>query len=569
MRWILPPDEISLAAKLAQELSLHQVTAQVLVTRGYATPQQASEFMRDGLGDIPDPDLLLGMRTAVERIVYALQQGKKIALWGDYDVDGVTSVAILSSFLLAHGTTVTTRIPKRLEEGYGLQAQAVEELARENTNLLITLDCGITANSEIERARTLGLEVIVVDHHQVGATLPPALAVIDPYQPGCTYPYKNMCAAGLTFLLVVALRRRLREANFYARCPEPNLREYLDLAALGTIGDVVPLLGINRIFVKHGLQELAKAKRPGIRALKAVSGISPSGYLSTGQVAFRLVPRLNAAGRLADAGCGVELLTTSDPRRADVLAGDLDEANAARQSIEKQILEEAIKQAQSYGPSARSFVLAAEGWHPGVIGIVAARIVDRFRRPTFVIALEQEQGRGSGRSIESFHLFQALEKCSSYLIRYGGHRHAAGLCLARQEITAFRQALESHARRCLSEDDLVAQCHIDALVELTQVDFPLFSDLEKLGPFGAGNPQPVLAFRGICAHPRILPSKAGGAPHLKLTLPGASHLDVIGFGLGEKADSTSSLANLAFQLGVEEYRGISRLSLKLKDVQAA
>ncbi|MGI5861557.1 MAG: single-stranded-DNA-specific exonuclease RecJ [Myxococcales bacterium] len=570
MRWILPAEDPRLAQTLANELSLHPVCARVLVARGYSTPEAASALLRDRLADLPDPSGLLGMARAVERIVRAVREGEAVTLYGDYDVDGVTASAIVALFLRSVGARVSTYIPLRMEEGYGLNAEAIDRIAADGTRLLVALDCGISALSEAERAAALGIDLVVVDHHQPGAELPRAVAVLDPHQPGCTFPGKELCAAGLAFFLVVALRRALREGGFFAGRPEPNLREYLDLAALGTIADVVPLVGVNRILVKHGLDKIAKARRPGVRALKLVSGLAADATLTAGQVAFRLAPKINAAGRLADASAGVELLTTTDQARATALATELEAANSERQAIEKRIVDEAIAQAEKLGgEKARGLVLAGEGWHPGVIGIVASRVVERFHRPAFVIGIDGDEGRGSGRSIEGFHLFRALEACAPLLVRYGGHSHAAGLTIAADRIEEFRQRFDALARERIAEADLVARCRIDAVLATQEIDLPLAESLARLAPFGAGNPEPVLAALKLRAHPRLLPAKNGGDGHLKLSIEGARHLDVIGFGFGPQAALASGPIDMAFHLGVDEWNGTRRTSLRLKSLTQA
>jgi len=368
----------------------------------------------------------------------------------------------------------------------------------------------------------------------------------------------------------VSLRRHLREAAFFRGRAEPNLREYLDLVALGTVADVVPLTGVNRILVKHGLADLARASRPGVAALKAVSGFFPKAPVTARHVGFRLAPRLNAAGRLADARAGVELLTTSDLSRAQILAQSLDAANTERQAIEKRIVEEAIAQAEEHGgEAARAFVLSAEGWHPGVFGVVASRVVDRFHRPTFVVGIDEGKGRGSGRSISGFHLFEALQACAEHLVRFGGHRHAAGITVEPQKLQAFREAFEAVARARIRPEDFVPSFRVDALVEASKLDFKLAEAIEGLAPFGAGNPEQVLASLGVKSRPRLLAAKNGGAAHLKLQLNGAEHLDVIGFGLGERPPEAMAPLDAAFNVAVDEWNGTKRLSLKLKDWRPA
>ncbi len=571
MRWILPREDQAQADRLSRELQVHPVLARVLVARGVQTPEAANQLLCDRLADLPDPSLLKGMERAVERLIRALDAREKITLWGDYDVDGVTSTALLKLFLKELGADVATYIPRRLEEGYGLNLEGIERIAADGTRLVVALDCGISACAEVARARALGLGVIIVDHHQVGPALPEALAVLDPHQPGCTFPGKELCAAGLSFLVAVALRRALRERGFFTERPEPNLRQYLDLVAIGTIGDVVPLVGVNRILVKHGLDELARALRPGVRALKIAAGLDPTGPVSAGQVGFRLAPRLNAAGRLADASAGVALLSTRDERQATTLARSLDAANVERQAVEKRILAEALNQAEgALGPrgETRALVLAAEGWHRGVIGIVAARVVERFHRPTFVIGLSDDEGRGSGRSIEGFHLFEALVHCAEHLTRFGGHRHAAGLSLTRASLPAFRAAFEAHAAASLTDEQLTPRCRVDALVgpgDLSPASAPeLVMGLSRLSPFGAGNPEPVLGWLGLKAVPRVLASRNGGDGHLKLAVEGAGHLDVIGFGFAGRAPPQGGALDLAFHAVNDAYGGGPRVSLRLK-----
>ncbi len=571
MRWIPPLEDRAASEQIAQALALHPVLARVLVARGLATPDAAHLFLRDRFSDLPDPGLLKGMDPAVERICRALAKGEKITLWGDYDVDGVTSTALLKLFLTSLGGRVATTIPHRLDEGYGLNAEGMDRIAADGTRLLVSLDCGISAVAEVARANALGLEVIVVDHHQVGEALPPALAIIDPHQPGCPYPGKELCAAGLSFQVAVALRRALRERGFFASRPEPNLREYLDLVAIGTVGDVVPLVGVNRILVRHGLSELARASRPGVRALKVASGLGASEPVTAGQVGFRLAPRLNAAGRLADASAGVELLTTSDERRAEALARELDQANRERQELEKRILSEALSQATAAvaeSAQRRTLVLSADGWHPGVIGIVASRVVERFHRPTFVVGLSDGEGRGSGRSIEGFHLYRALASCAEHLMRFGGHRHAAGLSLARSSLPAFSAAFEACGAASLTDEQMVPRCRIDALLGGEELEpasaLSLLEGLSRLSPFGAGNPEPVFGWLGLTAATRLLAAKNGGDGHLKLSLRGAPHLDVIGFGLAPQAGLASAPFDLAFQLAADAYGGAPRVSLRVK-----
>jgi single-stranded-DNA-specific exonuclease len=601
------------ADRLARALSLHPLAARVLVSRGLAEPGAAGRFLAPRLEDLPDPFSMKGMEAAVERVVRAVEAGEPVACYGDYDVDGVTSTTLLSGFLSAAGARVVTYVPHRLAEGYGLNSAAVGRLAADGVRLLVTLDCGITSVAEVEEARRLGVDVVVVDHHTVPVDLPAAVerlaadgvkllvtldcgitaasevraaaalgvdavvvdhhtvpvelpaaaAILNPHQPGCAYPTKDLAAVGVTFALLMALRRALRErGRFGPSRPEPNLREALDLVALGTVADVVPLVGANRILVRWGLETLARSRRAGVRALKRVAGIPDGAPVTAGQVGFRLGPRINAAGRLDDAGRGVRLLLTGDAAEAEALAAELDRENQARQEIERRILDEALEDATArVRAGARGLVLARDGWHAGVVGIVASRVAERFHRPSVLVAMAGDEGKGSGRSVDGFHLYDALAACAPHLARFGGHRHAAGVTVERARLDAFREAFEAHARERLADDDLVPRCRIDGWVAEGDVTDRAAEDLARLGPFGAGHPEPVFALRGAASRARTV--GAEGA-HLKLAL---GRLDAIGFGMGDRLAACAGPLDAAFTIGFDEWDGARRLQLRLRDVR--
>jgi single-stranded-DNA-specific exonuclease len=457
-----------------------------------------------------------------------------------------------------------------LGEGYGLNAAAIEKIAADGTKLLITLDCGITSHSEVSLAQQLGVDVVVVDHHAVPETMPPAVAVLNPLQPGCEYPTKFLCAAGVTFNLCIGLRKHLRERGFFQNLAEPNLKSLMDLVALATVADVVPLVGVNRLLVRHGLKELTAGNRPGVRALKEVAALTGE-QITSGHVGFRLGPRINAAGRLDDASVGLKLLCAQTYEEALPLAKELDAANAERQLIEKAMVAGAIQRAEAaVTRGVRGLVLFSEDWHPGVVGIVASRIVERFHRPAVLIGIRDGVGRGSARSIEGFHLYDALKECSGHLSRFGGHKHAAGLSILPEQLPVFVAAFEKIAGERLGEEDLVGRCKVDAVVRLQDLDEAAVEALAQLAPFGMGNPEPVLVSRSAVASPRVLASKQEGeVGHLKLTLEAAPQLDVIGFRLADKLALTEGPIDLAYQISVDEYRGISRVQLKLKDLRAS
>lgn len=540
----------------------------MLVARGLSDPGQAAQFLADALADLPDPFTMQGMRPAVDRLVRAVRTAERVTLYGDYDVDGVCSTALLSLFLEACGARVQTAIPHRLRDGYGLNHRAVERIAQDGARVLVTLDCGITAAAEVARARDLSLDVVVVDHHTVPAVLPPAVAVLNPHQDGCRYPTRHLCAAGVVFALCMALRRALREAGHFAGRAEPNLRALLDLVALATVADVVPLTGVNRVLVRHGLVALSRADRPGVRALKEVAGLAAGAPVTSGLVGFRLGPRINAAGRLDDASVGLQLLRARTLEEARPLARALDVANQERQILEHRILGTALEQAESRGAE-RGLVLWGEDWHPGVVGIVAARVVDRLHRPVVVVGVQDGVGKGSARSIERFHLVDALTRCAELLTRYGGHRAAAGVTLEARALPAFRQAFARVASELLTPEDLERTCRVDAVVDPSELTECAVEGLSALGPFGPGNPEPVLLARGLSARARVLEAKRGGAGHLKLALPEAPRLDAIGFGMAERVEEARGRVDLAFQATVDEFRGQRRVALRLRDLRSA
>lgn len=555
---------------VAQELSLPSVVAKVLVARGYRTAGDAKKFLSDALTDLPDPFTMKGLPQAVERIVQAILTKEAVTLYGDYDVDGVSSTALLTTFLRQVGLEVRTYIPHRLEEGYGLNRAAIERLAAEGTKLLITLDCGITSHAEIERANSLGVNVIVVDHHAVPEVMPPAVAVLNPLQPGCDYPTKWLCAGGVTFNLCMGLRKALRDRGFFEGKQEPNLKQLLDLVALATVADVVPLTGANRILVTHGLKELTAGRRPGVRALKDVAEVGGL-EITAGTVGFRLGPRINAAGRLDDASVGLQCLLAPDYETALPLARALDSANQERQQIERNMLNGAIEQAEAaVARGVRGLVLSSPDWHPGVVGIVASRIVERFHRPAILIGVHEGMGKGSARSIENFHLHDAIKSVSGCLTRFGGHKAAAGLSIDPARLAEFTLAFETVAGERLDDAALIPRCRIDAVVSANELTEEAVEALQKLAPFGMGNPEPVLALKRQVASPRVLQNKKPGLPgHLKLTLEASPAFDVIAFSLADKAGLTEGPIDLAFKIAVDEFRGVRRLSLKVSQLRAS
>lgn len=540
---------------------LPSLKARLLASRGVDEPQAARNYLSPTLGSLHDPLLLTGMEKSVERLCRAVASGERVCVHGDYDVDGVTSVALLISFFRAIGLDCFSYIPKRLSEGYGLSEQGVRAAAQQGANILVTVDCGIGSIDEALLCHEVGIDLIVTDHHQPPDVLPDAFAIVNPLLPGSRFPFTKLAGVGVAFHLVIALRARLREDGLFP-AGQPDLKEYLDLVALGTIADVVPLLGINRVLVSYGLKQLTAGSRPGVEALKEVAGVT--GEVGCGAVGFRLAPRINAAGRLEDAAVGLELLLTTDRAKARQIAQALDDSNAERQALERSTLEEARSMLEEGACRGRkSIVLGSELWHPGVIGIVASRIAELFHRPVVLFAFEDGTGRGSGRSISRFHLLDAIKGCADHLVRFGGHSHAAGLSIAQEELERFALKFDQAADAALDADALIPSLNYDAELQAADLGEALVKDLEQMKPFGMGNPEPLFLLKGATvSSSRVL---KGG--HLKLQLDcGGRNFDAIGFGLAEKA-VTQGRVDLLFSPGINVWNGRTSLQLIIKDLR--
>jgi single-stranded-DNA-specific exonuclease len=567
-RWVFTPADSRVAGKLAAALQVRPVAAQLLTSRGITTIDKAREFLDPSLQRLYDPFLMRGMPQAVDRLIRAIRAHEAIVIYGDYDVDGVTATSVLSWFFRDIGVPVPYYLPHRMREGYGLNAEAVRKLAAQGTRVLITVDCGITGHEEVRLARQLGMDVIVTDHHQVPPTLPDAVAVLNPHQTECPYPAKELAGVGVAFKLVMALRSQLRQDVSWTR-ELPNLRRHLDLVALGTIADVAPLLGENRILVRHGLLELTRSQKLGVRTLKRVSRVDEQD-IGPRQVGFTLAPRLNAAGRLAAAKAGVELLLADDAMRAEKLARYLDAVNRERQAVQGQIYAEAKAAVESAGGTDNrwAIVLASEGWHPGVVGIVASKLVEEYGRPTVLIGLDGETGKGSGRSILAFHLYNALVACQEYLLGFGGHEHAAGIRIARAQVPAFQEALNRVAREQLTTADYSPLLSIDAEVRLEEVDDALLEFIERLEPFGEGNPPPLFLTRAVevVGEPTLVGKEQ---QHLRMTVrQGSTLLHAIGFGMGRRlAEAKQGNLDLVYSPQRHIWHERKERQLVLKDLR--
>lgn len=566
-KWIAKAIDDSTASLLSDETGLTLRTARLLVNRGVRDIDSARRYLEPQLADMPDPMLLAGAERAAERLADAIEKDEHITLYGDYDVDGVTSSSLMAAFLRAHGSDPRVYIPKRLVEGYGLNQGAVEQLAEEGTQVLVTLDCGITASDEITKANSLGIACIVVDHHKCPPELPPAYATLNPHQDHCPYPDKVLAAVGVCFNLVVAVRKVLRERGFYERSGHsmPNLRRYLDLVALGTIADMVPLTDVNRLFTWYGMLELRHAKRPGIRALMEVSKVRPV-RCDSGDVGYKLGPRINAAGRLDDATVGVRLMLTDDINEGRRLAAALDDANGNRQTIEGEVFRQACQLVEGLPELPDAIVYANPKWHPGVVGIVCSKLVERFDRPTILIG---EGGRGSARTARGLHLYDALNDCSGFLTKFGGHRAAAGMRIPFAAVDDFRAAFLARVKEdpdygAITESTLV----YDDVIGPEDVDERWFSELTKLEPYGNGNPEPLFRLEGV----RVRTHKVVGVDHLKLRLQEGLRggISCIAFKMAEHAESLSPGApvEMAAHLFKSEYQGLEKLELRVRDLRA-
>lgn len=548
-------------------LGLHPITAQILMNRGVVAPQTAETFLSPRLQHLHDPYRLPDMRAAVDRLIRAILNGERILLFGDYDTDGVTGTALGLHFFRAVGVPVATFVPHRTRDGYGLTVGAIDRLRQTlgTPAIILTIDNGTTAAAAITHARACGIETIVTDHHEVPDPLPAAVAIVNPKRRDTTppYPFTGLCGAGVMFKLCTALRQALREQGYFANRPEPNLAQWLDLVAIGTIADIVPLVDENRTFCAHGLKVLGRTTNIGLAALCRIAHLDPT-KCTARQVAFQIAPRLNAAGRLGDANLAVELLATDDATRAASLAATLHELNGERQRHEEQILHEAT--AMTDGDNERmSIVAAAPTWSPGVVGIVAGRLAGRYRKPTILISTQEGKGIGSARGVGDFPLLEALAACAHLLERFGGHAKAAGLSLPPENIAAFRDAFDDAVRERMRSEYQATTLRIDAEIEPADITAQLVREIERLQPFGEGNLEPILCTRNMAVRQR----RIVGGRHLKMTVHGGSiSFDAIGFTLSDHPDGTADLLDLAFTPETNEWNGVRSIQLKLRDLKA-
>jgi single-stranded-DNA-specific exonuclease len=562
--WKITETSDSGAVQLAKQLGISLLLSRLLVNRGLTEPDVAKAFLMPDLAQLHDPFQFRDMRRAVERISKAIQNQEQILVYGDYDVDGITSISVIIRVLgkLLPGK-LFYYIPKRLEEGYGLHLTSLEKALAKGIRLIVTVDCGISAIEEAAYLKARGIDLIITDHHEPSQCLPDAYAIINPKVPGSGYSFGQLAGVGVAFKLLQGM------AAYFPELAD-KLLENLDLVALGTVADIVPLLGENRILVKYGLAKLSKTQNVGLQALLQTAGLKDR-EITAGHVSYILAPRINAAGRMGSPSQGVKLFITNDPLQALDLAKELDKENQTRQEIENQVLQNALAQIQ-LNPGLleeHAIVLAGENWHLGVIGIVASKLVEIYNKPVILIGMDGDEGRGSGRSIPGFNLFEAIEASSSYLIKFGGHEFAAGITVTRENVPLFTKAFLEISRARLTRDDLVPFLKIESLVELNNITLDLTRELGQLAPCGPANPTPVLGCKALS----LIEYRSVGenGKHIKVKVAKSdSILEGIGFNMGSVQSELASTreVDLAFSLEENHWNGSSQIQLNIKDIIA-
>lgn len=543
---------------LSAALGISRITAQLLLNRGITDTAGASNFLKCSLASCHEPRLLKDMDKAVMRIKKAIRGKEKILVYGDYDVDGMTGVTILYTALKNLGADVSSYIPNRIEEGYGLNSAAMRLAHKNGMSLILTVDCGITSIKEVDYASSLGMDVIVTDHHEiVESRVPRAYAVINPMQPDCGYPFKHLAGVGIAYKLAKAL---YEDTSFFAE-------DFLDLVSLGTVADIAPLVGENRVLTKYGLGELNRRGRVGLKALMDVAGLNGKEIIS-GHIGFILGPRINAMGRTGSPQKALDLLLTEDALEASTLAKMLDVENRNRQKIESRILDEALSKVEREVnfKHHRVIVLASENWHPGVIGIVASRIADRFYRPAILISLDGKLGKGSGRSIDNFHLFDYLFRCKDALVGFGGHESACGVTIEKDRIDEFRDLINQEASKGTEDMTFRAPLDIDMDIPLGELDEDVIAQIEGLAPFGSDNPKPLLCSSSLTV--KDGPRPIGKSGFKMWVTDGRITCEAVSFGRNDLvAPQSGSRVDLAYVPSINDWQGVSSIQLELKDIK--
>lgn len=557
----LPKEDV--VASLSSAINVHPKLASLLVQKGITDFDQAKAFFRPELSQLHDPFLMKDMDFAVNRINEAISKNEKILIYGDYDVDGTTSVSTFYGFLSRYYQNCDYYIPDRYKEGYGVSDKGIDYAIHHDFKLIISIDCGVKAVEKISRAKASGVDFIVCDHHKPGSELPPAIAVLDPKRDDCHYPYKELCGCGVGFKLLQAW-------CIQNDVDEENLFEFLDFVAIGTASDIVPITGENRILVYHGIQRMTQNPRPGIKALIETAGYSTNSDLTVSNIVFGIGPRINAAGRLDHAHSAVEVLLEEEEEKATTLAFSVNRNNSRRKNLDKEITRQAIDmiEADKDFKKAKSTVLFNESWHKGVIGIVASRCIETYYRPTIILTESNGMATGSARSVLGYDVYEAITACSGFLEQYGGHTYAAGLTMKIENIPLFREAFEGYVSQTISEEQLTATQTIDLELSLIDIDAKFYRILSQMGPFGPGNMQPVFISRKVIAGSQ---SKIVGDDHLKLLLTQDNQhfIDGIAFRLGNLYPKIKNGTpfDICYCIEENEFRGQKKLQLVIKDIK--
>ncbi|MCY3771043.1 MAG: single-stranded-DNA-specific exonuclease RecJ [Gemmatimonadetes bacterium] len=564
-RWVLH-DEHPDVPRMMELINVPRVIAQILLNRGVSTFDDARHFLKPTLDDLHSPFLMADMDLAVERIADAIERREHIMVFGDYDVDGTTATTLLYLTIKLLTDEISSYIPNRMTDGYGLSIEGLQEARSRGVTLILAVDCGITAHAEVDRAREMGIDVVIIDHHVPGDTLPNSVAILNPKRADCGYPFKELCGVGLAYKVAQALAE-------HVGLPENAVYTHMDLVALGTTADIVPLRDENRVLTKYGLDMMQQTHKSGLQALLDVAGLREK-ELSTGHMLFMLAPRINAAGRMGDATRVVRLLITEDQQEAADLARELNEENQRRRKEDTLTFEAArdVVEKDPFLREAKGLVLASDTWHPGIIGIVASRMVEAFNRPVVMISTAGEKGRGSARTVGDFHLYNAIKECSDLLIQFGGHHHAAGLSIEKDRIEAFRHKFHEVVAARATPADFVPRLEIDSEIELDEVTPRMIKLMKMLGPFGPANTHPVLVSRNLSL---VGSTRTIGVEkkHLKFRVrQNGRVMEAIGFGMAdyaERVNDSRDQLDLAFTLEENTFRGETSLQLRIKDIKTA
>ena len=560
-RWIMPlPLSEDRVAALAGSVGLPEDVCRVLLRRGIDSSDEARSFLRPHLASVHSPFDLPAMQAAVERVERSLARDEKILVHGDYDADGMSAAALLTLGLRELGGRVEPFVPHRTRDGYDLSDAGIRRATEVGASLILTADCGVTAAAAVSKATSVGIDVVITDHHRPAGEIPRAIAVVDPMLSSSRYPFRDLAGVGVAFKLLSALYER-------AGVEAPRLNQHLDLVALGTVADQMPLIGENRVLVRAGLRALERTRKPGLRALLARAGLQPDRRIEAEDISFRLAPRLNSVGRMDEADAGLRLLLADEEREAERLANHLERQNAERRLTDTRVFEEARKQARSrVRDDDRAVILWGDDWHPGVLGIVASRLVESYHRPSIVISFDGDVGRGSGRSTGGFHLFNALQECEPLLERFGGHRMAAGLTVRRERVEELAERLQEIARQDLADREPVQELRLDLEVPVERLGDDLLRGLGHLAPFGSGNPTPILMVRDVALDRAARVGTDGGHLRFQLVAEGR-RIPAIAFGMGRRlAEARSSeRADVALEIAENSWNGRREVQARVLD----